>query len=532
MIFESGLSSATILALLLSLTVVHYIIVTLYRVTIHPLAKYPGPLKYSVSSWPWALRIGTGVWHLELHELHQRYGDIVRWAPNGLSFRTTEALHDIYTDQDANLVKTGWTDANIGLNNGKFNIISCSDRKIHAGRRYILAQALTDNNLRKVEPLVLQCVRSLCDVVGSVPRQLEDRDQKEYWGGPLDMGHWSSMMTIDVLGELCFGKSFGALDRGSAHLKTLLMGAAKLTQKIAFLPIRHLLYPILTNPRFAKMFFGKTAASRVAYRNEVKAVVQGRLDAAHTADTREDFFHHLTKASNKETGACLTTEELVSESTALIAAGNDTASTCIASIFFYLLRSPLALTKTVSEITSTFTDVEEITCQRLKELLYLRAVIDESLRLSPPIPGLLTRRVLTGGALIDNIYCPTNTVIGVSAYALHHDEKFFPSASSFISERWIPGPHADIAIKTSPHTIDLAKSAFCAFSSGPRGCIGKNMAYMEIGLAIARLLFLYDIRAPLLDHTSPGTSVDANEYTLWDYFISDREGPFVEFKKR
>lgn len=280
------------------------------------------------------------------------------------------------------------------------------------------------------------------------------------------------------------------------------------------------------------MFLGKMAASRVAYRNEVKAVVQARLATAHTSNTREDFFHHLTKASDKEIGACLTPEELVSEATALIAAGNDTASTCIASIFFYLVHSPRILAKLVSEITSNFADVEDIIFQRLQELPYLHAVIDESLRLSPPIPGLLARRVLTSGALIDGSYCPAGTVIGVSAYVLHHDEKYFPSASSFIPERWISEFHEDVDIETSPQAMALAKSAFCAFSSGPRGCIGKNMAYMEISLSIARLLFLYEARASSSDTTLSRNSEDKKEYRLWDYFISDREGPIVEFKRR
>lgn len=75
-------------------------------------------------------------------------------------------------------------------------------------------------------------MRSLCDIVGSTTKTEKDHDEKEKWNGPHDIGYWSSMMTIDVLGELCFGKDFGALKRGSTHLTTLLMGAATLTQKV------------------------------------------------------------------------------------------------------------------------------------------------------------------------------------------------------------------------------------------------------------------------------------------------------------
>lgn len=306
------------------------------------------------------------------------------------------------------------------------------------------------------------------------------------------------------------------------------------TCQVAYLPIRRLLYPILKNPHFAKRFFGKTGASRVAYREEVKSIVKSRLGAIHTSNAREDFFHHLMKASDKETGARLAPEELVSEATALIAAGNDTASACIASVFFYLLHNPRVLAKLVLELTSAFKDVEEIRFQGLQELTYLRAIIDEALRLSLPIPGLLARRVLPGGALIDGNHYPVGTIVGISAYVLHHHENYFPCAFSFIPERWISGPHDDTKFNTSPRAMELAKSAFSAFSAGPRGCIGKTMAYMEISITIARLLFLYDIRIPSSETpiTSPKKSEDAMEYKLWDYFISDRQGPTLEFKKR
>ncbi|QDS73397.1 hypothetical protein FKW77_007765 [Venturia effusa] len=519
-------------AAIVCVLVVYGLVIPLYRVTYHPLANYPGPLWYRVSSWPSALRIGSGDWHLELHRLHQKYGDVVRWAPDALSFRSVQALHDIYASRDTNMIKTGWTDANVGLNNGKFNIVSCSDRKTHAQRRYLLAQALNDTNFRKAEPYILLCVRSLCAIIKSADRGSELYDEKEQWTGSLDIGYWSSMMTIDVLGELCFGKGFGALDQGSTHLRPLLMSAAKLTQQVAWLPIRHILYPILTSSYFTQMFLSKTATSRVAYRNEVKAVVQNRLTSADTSNAREDFFHHLLKAYDTKTGARLTPDELVTEALALIAAGNDTASTCIAAVFFYILHDSRVLAKLVFEISSTFTDVEDICSNRLKELPYLRAVIDESLRLSPPIPGQLTRRILPGGARIEGVQYPAGIVVGVSAYVLHHDEKYFSDVTSFIPERWIPGYHKDLDMTSTPRSIDVAKSAFCAFSLGPRGCIGKNMAYMEMSVTIARLLFLYDIRSPWSDTASYEEHGETKEYKLQDYFIADRQGPLVEFKER
>src|SRR3954447_16242868 len=98
--------------------------VALYRLYFHPLAKYPGPFWAKLTQWPEAQSSWRGRRHLDLHAMHEKYGklglntsveksldadhwkgDIVRFAPNSLAFRTPGAIQDIYTDRKANVIK-------------------------------------------------------------------------------------------------------------------------------------------------------------------------------------------------------------------------------------------------------------------------------------------------------------------------------------------------------------------------------------------------------------------------------------------
>ena len=223
--------------------------------------------------------------------------------------------------------------------------------------------------------------------------------------------------------------------------------------------------------------------------------------------------------------------------------GSDTTSTALSSTLHHLLYSPFHLTHLTNLVRHTFSDLASITPNAVNHLLYLRACIDESMRLAPPVPALLPRETLTGGIDIDSHHFPAGTVVGVPTYALHHKEEYFPLAFTFKPERWLhedPDADADPAMnghmeekrdmigddKVAIESLKLAQSAFCPFSIGPRGCIGKGVAYAEVGVAVARLLWLYDLR--LVEEAPMG----CRGYAIRDLFVAGKDGPVVQFRLR
>ena len=88
-------------ALLLCYTV----LIVIYRLRFHPLAKVPGPFLAKVSGFYPTISSARGRRHLDQYECHQRYGPIVRWAPDYILFDSVEAVHTIYSDSRKNNVR-------------------------------------------------------------------------------------------------------------------------------------------------------------------------------------------------------------------------------------------------------------------------------------------------------------------------------------------------------------------------------------------------------------------------------------------
>jgi cytochrome P450 len=298
--------------------------------------------------------------------------------------------------------------------------------------------------------------------------------------------------------------------------------------------------PIVNKLSLDKVLFHKIAAGRAKYMAYSRQQLTERTALGDETD-RRDFFYHLLKARDPETGQGFTKPELWGESNLLIIAGSDTTSTAMAATLFYLVRHPAALARVTAEVRSKFSSLEEIhQGVLLNACTYLRACVDEAMRLSPSVGGLLPREVLAGGMTIDGEPIPAGTIVGTPHYTIHHNAAYYPDPFAYRPERWIiHSAEEKNAAEVSEAQVALAQSAFCPFSIGPRGCIGKGLAYLEMGVTLARVLFLYDVRKAV-GVADPGEGQagaelgreKVGEFQLMDTFTSLKDGPMVEFRRR
>jgi cytochrome P450 len=224
--------------------------------------------------------------------------------------------------------------------------------------------------------------------------------------------------------------------------------------------------------------------------------------------------------------------------------GGDTTATTMAAAFFYLSRSPDAYAKLTTEIRTAFSSGADICAgERLSSCTYLRAVIDEAMRISPPVSGTLWRELPPGDAdsdrplIVDGHEIPAGVWVGVNMYAIHHNEEYFPEPFAFKPERWLQEESSPNKGGT-PHT---QKDVFSAFGRGPRSCVGKAMAYMEANLVLAKTLWYFDVERPsdpAFDNIGGGQLGDSTgrgrpgEFQIYDQFIADHHGPCLLFKAR
>lgn len=151
----------------------------------------------------------------------------------------------------------------------------------------------------------------------------------------------------------------------------------------------------------------------------------------NTGDVRKDMFHFLFRAKDPETGGSGYTEkELREESDLLIIGGSDTTSTVFAAMFFYLARNPKVYERLTGEIREKFNSADDIRSgTRLSSCRYLRAFINEAMRMNPPIGAELDREALPGGITIDGHYVQEGTKVGVASFSFITTKISFKSRS-------------------------------------------------------------------------------------------------------
>ncbi|KAF2261474.1 cytochrome P450 [Lojkania enalia] len=519
-------SPLLLLASLFGLIISYALIVITYRLTLHPLAHYPGPLLARITDIHLAYSAYKGTRHLEYQRCHELYGPVVRIGPNTLSFNSATALKTIYGFR-ANVKKADFYKA-FPANKNTVNVHSSIDKMMHARKRRVLSHAFSDQAVKSLERWILGNVRVGCRMLAGAQDGQNNANEKGEWTGEWNMADWCNWLVFDVMGDLVFGKAFGMLESGGNRFAVELVGNAA---------HRHLICGThLTIHRWHldKILFRKIAAQRGLYMQYSKAQAMERTKLGLDID-RKDFFYYLLNARDPETGKGFSMDELWGESNLLIIAGSDTTSTAMAGTFFYLAHNPVALHKLTQEIRNTFSDVEDIvTGPTLSACAYLRACIDETMRMTPPVAGALPRQVLPGGIDIDGRHIPAGLDVGVPHYAIHHNPEYYPQPFTYMPERWLSDPQANPL-----HAyLAAAHSAFCPFSIGPRGCIGKGLAYVELTVTIARVLFLFDLRVKpgsRLGGGNPDLEVGrmrADEYQIEDRFASCKDGPILQFRAR
>lgn len=253
-------------------------------------------------------------------------------------------------------------------------------------------------------------------------------------------------------------------------------------------------------------------------------------------DTRKDMFHYLFRAKNPETGGLgYTRDELFQETILLVIAGADTTSTVFAAMLFYLTRNPRVYEKLSGAVRNTFKSAEDIRAgPQLNSCRYLRAFINEALRMNPPASADLNREALAGGMTIDGHFVKEGTNIGVALFSLQHNEDYFPDAFVFRPERWIPDEKTGV----TGESVAACESAFAPFSIGSRACPGKSLAYLEMSIVMAKVIYLFEVKAVEGDNLGAGRADliwgrrNKANFQTQDIFVSKREGPMVQFSSR
>lgn len=233
---------------------------------------------------------------------------------------------------------------------------------------------------------------------------------------------------------------------------------------------------------FPDPFFYQGLAAVESLAGIAIARVKSRLD--HPPSTnRKDLLQRLIEARD-EKGQPMGREELTAEALTQLIAGSDTTSNSSCALLFYAVGTPGVIQKLQAELDGALPeDVDVPTFEMVRDLPYLSAVVNETLRYHSTSGIGLPRQIPhdSPGIHLNGHYFPGGTVLSVPTYSIHRSKEIWgPDADEFRPERWF-------------NVTPRQKGAFIPFSHGPRACVGRNVAEMEMKLIVATWAKRYEV---------------------------------------
>lgn len=386
----------------------------IYNLFFHPLRNIPGPLLHRASIIPWSIQILRGTQMFETQKMHDRYGPIVRLSPNHVAFTDPRAWKGIYGSLVGH--KSGMTELPKSpafvqaLDDTVTQIINAGPEEHTKTRRalaskpptppppqpptyptptYPPADGFSASSLRQQEHILARHTDHLLALLHS---------NSHSGATPINAERWYNYLTFDITGDLIFGETFGCLS-GSSYRPwiELLVRAMQFSTSMTVLALLSLRWLPKLFARAAGAFGANPLGPMAAYND---ALVRRRMALP---PGRPDLFEGLVR---KQAELGFSQEKMCANAFILILGGSETTATTLAGATYKLLTNPGVYERLKAEVRGAFASVEEINVKSVNGLTYMLAVLNEALRMYPPIASNLVREVPRGGVEVAGRYMP------------------------------------------------------------------------------------------------------------------------------
>ena len=336
------------------------------------------------------------------------------------------------------------------------------DPKRKAEMKKIFASGYLSSNVLRSEEHLDECLNAL----EAHLTRFADTEK------PVNLGEWFAYWSFDSIAGLVFGGSFGFLEQAKD------IGGA-----IANIHFLALYLSITANAQWIhELLFGNPILKWVGFKP--KQHIMDTTEAATEARRRKpeaghDMIEQWGLALRKTKTPSLKEEDLIQNAGSTVTAGAETSPTALQAFVYYCLRHPTVQAKLVAEVDAAQTAGQlspTIQASEALNLPYLQAVLKECLRIFPPVPAGLPRKVPTGGLEIGGRRFPAGATVSVNPHVMHRNRECFgPKADEFIPERWL-GEEGKALDK-----------CFVAFGQGYNSCPGRQIAFIQLSKAAAML---------------------------------------------
>lgn len=248
--------------------------------------------------------------------------------------------------------------------------------------------------------------------------------------------------------------------------------------------------PLVYGLKWLVPFWLRRRSNRAAQdiRQHLAAMIAPRFDAhAATASApASDILGSLLQATDPDTGAHFTRDELLNQVAMLFLAGHETSASALSWALHLLAHSPDIQERMHLEVQRV-AGTSPLQAHQLKDLELTWNVFKESLRLFPPV-GFFAREVAQTDTMRDKVLIKGDSVV-IAPWLIHRHRALWDRPDEFDPDRF-----------TTTAGRASARDAYLPFSSGPRVCIGVAFAHQEAALILASLVRTYQF-SPMPQHT-------------------------------
>ncbi|KAL7787160.1 cytochrome P450 [Trichoderma ceciliae] len=445
----------------------------LYRLTLSPLSRIPGPKLAALTYWyeTYYEICKGGQYFRVVDEMHKQYGPIVRVTPNEVHFDDPDFHDVIYPSRGKRINKPEFVAVRAGTPG---SIVATVDHDIHRRRRNALNSFFSGSSVRRLEPIVKGHVEQIF-------RRMADSAKREE---VVEMHHLFKACASDIITFYAFGDSFSFMheqDYGRRYFEAS-DKLNSLTHVFGNFPWLRALAATAPDWAMKKIFpsMSEFLDKKKWWINKIREI-RGSVDPKLAQNTILGGILNSSLPEEDKTDA-----RVASEAQLVVLAGEGTTAHALTTSLYHLLANPMALKRLKHELLEAVPERSRIpTASEVGGLPYLNATINEAIRLHP---GVMHRQVRV---------CPENTIVyrdkssgaeyslppgtcySISPLTSHMNPKVFKDPYEFRPQRWIDNPEIS--------------RAFMGFSRGSRGCVGMGLARHEMTLILASLFLKYDL---------------------------------------
>ncbi|KAK3347109.1 cytochrome P450 76C2 [Lasiosphaeria hispida] len=475
------------LAYTLAALILPLVALATYRLTLHPLARVPGPRAAAVSNAWLAWQVRGGRLLALGKRLHKTYGPVVRVGVDEVWVCSKEGFAAVYVGLGGGGFEKGGFYLATALNKPEMDwtgglhfpdtldLLSEFDVKRYRLQRRLMGPVYQAANLKKFE-------RAVDEVMERAVARLRELD-----GAEVDLKEWMHIITVECLGAVVLSWSPGYI-RNASDGGTSAQGYLGWRRKTIFG-----LFPLVTTASFfsktvARQFSNlwgvtfKTPRNFKPFFTPVYQKSSGRITAAlrkinPTTDPRKDLLADLINL-HKSRPDEFTEPYLRRLAVTNFGAGHETMTSALTAAMAMIASHAAAARAVAAESRNTAPGGSR--CE------YTAASIREAQRLHPVIGMALPRRTPRGGVCLHGHFLPAGTTIGCNPVSLHRDEEIFGGdADVFVPERWF---------RDEGQGRGVIERYNLTWGGGGRTCPGRNLAEMVLGRVVQGLWREFDVR--------------------------------------